>query len=281
MTIVIAGLGLIGASYAEGLHAKGHLVYAWNRSEKTLQKAIDLGFVQSGQIEQTLLSADLLVLALYPKHNIEFIRQYRSFLRPGLIITDVSGTKTKMMDAIEDILPEGVHYTSHHPMAGKETSGFDVRDPKIFKGANAIIVKGPLSGPLDLDVLHLLLRDLDFGRILETDRITHDALIAFTSQLTHVLAVTLVQSDHFDETAKATGDSYRDLTRIAKINELMWTDLFLENKEALLDQIKRFEDKLADIKQMIKEENRSALIETLRTAKEKRLTFDNVKDEAL
>ncbi|MCF7932233.1 MAG: prephenate dehydrogenase [Acholeplasmataceae bacterium] len=279
MIIVIAGLGLIGASYAEGLHAKGHTIYAWNRSEATLQKAIDLGFVQPGPIEETLKSADVLILALYPKHNTWFIREHRAFLPPGLIITDVSGTKTKMMDEIETILPEGVFYTSHHPMAGKETSGFDVRDPLIFKRANAIIVKGPASGPSDVLVLHGLLKDLEFGRILETDRQTHDALIAFTSQLTHVLAVTLVQSDHFDETAKATGDSYRDLTRIAKINEIMWTDLFLMNKEALLDQIERFEEKLAEIKLMIKEEDRPALIETLRTAKEKRLTFDNIKDE--
>ena len=121
-----------------------------------------------------------------------------------------------MMEQIEGILPKDVSYTSHHPMAGKETSGYQSRDYRIFKNANFIIVKGKKSKVEDEEILKNIAKDLNFGKITVTDPKTHDQLIAFTSQLTHVIAVSLVQSDHLKETPQATGDSYRDLTRIAK-----------------------------------------------------------------
>jgi len=274
MKIFIVGLGLIGASYAEGLHHKGHKIFAYNRNHEHVLTGIKRGFIESDNDLKKMKGCDLIILALYPKQNIEFLKQNLDLLKKGQILTDVSGTKTEMMKEIEAILPQGVSYTSHHPMAGKETSGFESRDFNIFKNANFIIVKGSRSLDSDELALNEIATSLKFGKITVTDAKTHDQLIAFTSQLTHILAVSLVQSDHLVETKQATGDSYRDLTRIAKINEVMWSELFLENKVALLEKINDFEVELSKIKKMIETNNREELMDYLKEAKERRKSFD-------
>ncbi len=274
MKIFIVGLGIIGASYAEGLHQNGHEIYAYNRSERPLREAIESGFVQKDNDIHALSKADLVILALYPKHNIEFVKNHLNLFRTGQLVTDVSGTKVWMMNELEQLLPINVRYISHHPMAGKETSGFDSRDPKIFRNANFLIVSSKRSAKKDEEVLRLIANNLKFGKITVVGRETHDELIAFTSQLTHVLAVALMQSDHFKETKEATGDSFRDLTRIAKINEVMWSELFLENKEALVGKINDFIKELQHIKGVILDEDKETLMKYLKEAKEKRKAFD-------
>ncbi len=278
MKIFIVGLGLIGASYAEGL-SKKHTIYAWNRTEARVAQAISEGIVEKDNELSKLSEVDLVILGLYPTYNIQFVKSYQDLFRPGQIVTDVSGTKQWMMPELAKVLPAGVTYTSHHPMAGKETSGYDVKDARIFNGANFIMVKGEKSDIKDEVVLRTIAKDLNFGRIIVVDAKTHDQLIAFTSQLTHVLAISLVNADRFDGTKEATGDSYRDLTRIAKINAPMWTELFSENKKALLEQIETFEQELDRVKDMIKEDKRNALIRYMEQATEKRKAFDENPDE--
>lgn len=280
MKIFIVGLGLIGASYAQGL-SKKHTIYAYNRTEQRVLEAIQEGIVSQDNALSKLSEADLVILGLYPKHNVAFVNEHQHLFRKGQILTDVSGTKAWMVPEIEKILPEGVSYTSHHPMAGKETSGYDVKDWKIFKGANFVMVKGEKSEARDEVVLRQIAKDLSFGRVMVVDPKTHDQLIAFTSQLTHVLAISLVNADAFIETKEATGDSYRDLTRIAKINATMWSELFSENKEALLKQIENFEHELDNVKDMIKNDQRALLIQYMEKATEKRKTFDADPDESI
>lgn len=274
MKIFIVGLGLIGASYAQGLKKAGHSVYAYNRTESILDKAISEGIIEKDNDMSHIKTSDLIILGLYPKHNIEFLQTHKHLFKQGQMISDVSGTKTWMVSEIENILPDGVSYTSHHPMAGKEVSGYDAKDANIFKGANFIIVKSNKSLDSDEKILRIIANDLKFGKITVTSPEKHDELIAFTSQLTHVIAVSLVQSDHLEETPQATGDSYRDLTRIAKINETMWTELFLENKHALLQKIDDFEQQLDILKNMIKKDDKKHIELYLKQAKEKRKTFD-------
>lgn len=280
MKIFIVGLGLIGASYAEGLAHK-HTIYAWNRTEQRVADAINEGIVSKDNNLSKLSEADVVILGLYPKHNIAFVKEHQSLFKKGQIVTDVSGTKAWMVPEIEKVLPKGVSYTSHHPMAGKETSGYAVKDAKIFIGANFVIVKSDKSEPKDEVALREIAHDLQFGRVIVVDPKTHDQLIAFTSQLTHVLAISLVNADAFEETKEATGDSYRDLTRIAKINATMWSELFGENKEALLEQIKNFEIELDRVKDMIKNDQREELIAYMEKATEKRKTFDAHRNEKL
>ena len=274
MKIFIVGLGLIGASLAEGLHQKGHHVEGYDQNESIMSEAKKLGFISIDTNLNQLKEAELVILALYPKDNISFLESNLSLFTHGQTVTDVSGTKAWMMEKIEDLLPEGVSYTSMHPMAGREISGFHARSAHLFTHANLMIVKGKKSIEKDETLIRCVARDLNFGKITVTDAHTHDQLVAFTSQLTHVIAVCLMHADHEKNTKEATGDSFRDLTRIAKINEMMWSELFLENKEALISMIELFENELEHMKSMIKMHDQDKLITYLRQAKEKRKDFD-------
>jgi len=274
MKIFIVGLGLIGASYAEGLHQARHHILGYDLNESILNEAKSLGFIDKGSSLDDMSQAEVILLALYPKDNVSFLKEHGHLLRKGQIITDVSGTKVWMMNEIEAIIPEGVSYTSMHPMAGRETSGFYQRSPYLFTRANLMIVKGTKSKESDEMVIRSIASDLNFGKISVVDAYTHDRLVALTSQLTHVLAVCLMHADHEKETKEATGDSFRDLTRIAKINETMWSELFLENKDILLDMINTFEQELDVIKSLILSHDQEKLKAYLRQAKEKRKSFD-------
>lgn len=274
MKIFIVGLGLIGASYAEGLTRSGHTVYAYNRTRDILKLAQQEGIVNQDSDLNQFSHVDLIILALYPKHNVDFVNEHRHLFKKGQIITDVSGTKVWMMSELEKVLPSGVTYTSTHPMAGKEISGYHAKDCRIFQKANYIIIHGNRSGARDEIILRQIANDLQFGKITVVDAQTHDELIAFTSQLTHVLAVALMHADTFNETKEATGDSFRDLTRIAKINEVMWSELFLENQKALIDKINHFKNELDHVKHMIESQDKETLQTYLKIAKEKRKTFD-------
>jgi prephenate dehydrogenase len=274
MKIFIVGLGLIGSSYAEALHLKGYDVYGYDIINENVKRGIELGFLNQASELHMLPVCQLVILALYPKDNVEFIHQYRYLFKKGQQLTDVSGVKDFMMTQIEKIIPEGISYTSHHPMAGRELSGFENRKIDMFKKANFMIVKGEKSEPKDIEVLKQIANDLGFSKTIITDAKTHDALISFTSQLTHVLAVSLIQSDQFEQTKEATGDSFRDLTRIAKINEVMWSELFLENKEALIQTMNTFIREIQHVKELILLEDKDSLQKYLKEAKEKRKLFD-------
>ncbi len=274
MNIFIVGLGLIGASYASGLSKKEHRVYGYDQSEKVMQQAIEQEIIEPSSSLEKMKEADLIILALYPKENVQFIKKHHHLLVFGQVLTDVSGTKSNMMKGIHNHLPKGVSYTSHHPMAGKESSGFSNHSSTLFDGANLIIVKGERSLPKDESLIHHIAKDLNFGKIIVTDALTHDRLVAFTSQLTHILAVCLMHADHDKETQSATGDSFRDLTRIAKINEIMWSELFMENKDLLLIIMDNFEQEFKKVKEMIALGDHKALSTYLRQAREKRDSFD-------
>lgn len=274
MKIFIVGLGLMGGSYAEALKLKGHHVSGFDLNNEVFQEAKRLEVIDSLSSLDDMKKADIIILALYPKDNVSFIHKYRDLFKEGQLLTDVSGTKVWMMEEIEKLLPEGISYTSMHPMAGRETSGFNSRSSHLFTHANLMIIKGNRSKESDETILRLIAEDLKFGKITVTNANTHDRLVAFTSQLTHILAVAFMHADHEQDTKEATGDSFRDLTRIAKINETMWSELFLENKEALLDMINSFDFELQKIKDMISSNDQKNLKEYLRQAKEKRKTFD-------
>lgn len=273
MKIFVVGLGLMGASYAEGLHQHKHQIYGYDQDESILNRAKQL-FLESNNQLSDLSKADLIILALYPKDNILFVRKNKHLFRANQVLTDISGTKVSVINQIIKELPDDVSYTSHHPMAGRETSGFDQRDVTMFKGANFMIVPTAKTKETDIPLLEGIAYDLEFGKITVVDAKTHDELIAFTSQLTHLIAVGLVQSDQQQLTKSATGDSFRDLTRIAKINELMWSELFLQNQEALLAQIDHFAAQIQHLRDLIETNDQEKLIQYLKVAKEKRKSFD-------
>ena len=275
--ILIVGLGLIGGSYAKALTKQGCQVSAITLNKKDIDYATDGGFIGYGTTElepELIQSADLIVFALYPTVFIEWIRENQHLLAPGTIITDVSGVKGSVVSAIQGMLRDDVEFISAHPMAGREQSGVEFSDDGVFKGANYIVTPTEKNTPEAIETCKELGRVLGFTRITELTPEKHDEMIGFLSQLTHCIAVSLMTSNCEEGLEKYTGDSFRDLTRIAKINDVMWSELFLMNKYELLKQMDAFEDEFRRLRRYILEGNREEMQKMMRTSTERRKKFD-------
>lgn len=257
MKIFVAGLGLIGASYAKAL-SNHYQVYGYDINQNACDIALEKGYVKATGLNY-IQQCDVVILAFYPTVNISFLKSHKDLFKAGQILTDVAGTKSYMMKEIEAIIGDDLDYCSHHPMAGKEKKGIEFADDQIFKGANFIIVPSTKTKQASQTFLKEMGDLLGFKKQTVIDREKHDKLIGFTSQLPHAMAVALVNADDLEETQSFTGDSYRDLTRIAMINEELWAELFFENKGYLLEEIDRFEKELDLIKNAIKQDDKDAL----------------------
>ncbi len=262
MKIAIVGLGLMGGSYAIGLTKKGYTVYGIDQNPGAIEYALNQKMIVQGSTDpsELLKLADVVVLAIYPQAILQFLRTYQGIWQNHQIITDICGVKSSFLaEATKLACP--ATYLSHHPMAGREKIGITYADDSIFKGANFLITPLENTPHEAIAVLQEIGRDLGFGNISIVSPKRHDEMVGFTSQLTHAIAVSLVNSDHDEETGHYIGDSYRDLTRIAMINETLWSELFLENKEVLLKHIESFEQELDLLKKALNEEDSKALEE--------------------
>ena len=262
MKVLIVGLGLMGGAYAYKLKSKGYKVYGTDINKKSIEYAIFNGFIDDGSIKPELFiqKSDIIIIALYPNLIIDFVKKYSKYFNENQIITDISGVKTSFVNVVEKLaLPAS--YVSHHPMAGREKSGVNFSKEVEFSDANFLITTTNNSKKYAVEILKTMGKDLGFGKINVIDIEKHDTMIGFTSQLTHAIAVSLVNSDKDKDTKFFIGDSYRDLTRIAKINEVLWTELFLENKDNLLKSIEQFENELDVLKNAIKNDDREKLKE--------------------
>jgi prephenate dehydrogenase len=276
MKVAVIGLGLIGASMAKGLLDNGHEVYgvdidqnAINYCEKN--KLISKGFSDMGDI---LDRCEIVMFSVYPKTMIRLTEKYKEQFKAGTIVTDVSGVKKEVVAKMQRLLPPGVEFVGVHPMAGREKIGAEYSDPDIFKGANYIITPTEKNTEDAVDVLEKIGTELGFKRVSYLSPERHDEMIAFTSQLTHAIAVALVNSDKDPDTYNFTGDSYRELTRIAMINADLWSELFLENKKNLINRIDEFQERLDIIKNALKKDDRKTLIDEFEKSTEKRLTLE-------
>ena len=263
MKIVIVGLGVIGGGYAMALKDAGYTdVYGVDKDVETLKKAKALGIIKEGYKNENeiIKSADLIVLAIYPNLVKNFIINNKENFKSGVIITDVTGIKQLFINEIAKILPKEVDFIFAHPMAGREKKGIDYATNKVFKGANFLITVTDKNKDENLNLIEELAYKMGFKHIKKISPKYHDEIISFTSQLPHVLAVALINSDNEKyNTGKYIGDSYRDLTRIANINESLWSELFLKNRDNLLNSIDSFEIQLDLIKQALLDEDESLL----------------------
>lgn len=271
MKVLIVGLGLIGGSYAKGLKKAGYEIYGVDIHHETIEYAIRNEIIDYGSINPMdyIPLVDIIILALYPTKIIPFLKEYASSFLSSQVITDVCGTKSSFLyEAV--LLCNGAEYISHHPMAGKEKIGIEYADEKIFSGANFLITPIEQNTKAAISIIKQLGVDLGFGRFFEMTPSHHDQMIAFTSQLTHAIAVSLVNSDHQLDTKNYIGDSYRDLTRIAMINEKLWSQLFLENKDYLIAKIEDFEVELNLLKNALYKEDAYQLEELFINSTKKR-----------
>ena len=275
--ILIVGLGLIGGSYAMALSKKGYTVNCITKEQKDIDYALEKGMVSFGTtaLDETLIkSSELIVFALYPTVFVKWIEENQQLFAPGTIITDVTGVKGSVVNKVQSILRPDVEFIAAHPMAGRERSGVEYSDDKVFNGANYIVTPTDKNTAEAIEAAKKLGEELGFARVSELAVDEHDEMIAFLSQLTHCIAVTLMTCNENDGLEKYTGDSFRDLTRIAKINEVMWSELFLMNKEALLKQMDCFEAEFNKLRQYIVEGRREEMQDMMRRSTERRKKFD-------
>ncbi len=275
--ILIVGLGLMGGSYAKALSAAGYSVAAITRNSEDIAYAHQVGMIEKGttKVDASIIGeADLVIFALYPTALLDWIRENQQYFKPGALLTDVTGVKSSVVPKIQEILREDVEFIGAHPMAGREVSGVRNSDPSIFKEANFIITPTEKNTKEAIETCYQLAEILGFTRVSELDVGEHDEMIGFLSQLTHVIAISLMTCNDSEELVKYTGDSFRDLTRIAKINEKMWPELFLLNKEKLLAQIDRFSNELAAFRGLLAAEDREGMEEKMKLSTQRRHQFD-------
>ena len=275
--ILIIGLGLLGGSYAMALKRQGFIVNCITKDKKSIDFAVENNIIDYGttEIEEELIkNSDLVIFALYPKVFLEWIKEYGNLFKKGTIITDVTGVKGCIVYDIQKMLPEGVEFISAHPMAGKETSGVENSDDRIFHEANYIVVPTENNSEEAITLCEDLGYRLGFARVSRLNPNEHDNMIAFLSQLTHCIAVSLMCSNGDDNLVKYTGDSFRDLTRIAKINENMWSELFLSNKEALLNEMDVFLKTFQNLREYLANSDVDGMKEMMKLSTKRRKLFD-------
>ena len=279
-SILIVGLGLIGGGYASALTEKGYSVKCITKHQRDVEYALERGMIEYGttEVEPELVGeADLVIFALYPTVFIDWVKEYQHLFKKGALITDVTGIKVSVVGSIQSILRDDVEFISAHPMAGRERSGVEYADKNVFKGANYIITPTEKNTEEAIEVCKTLGEELGFARISVLSPKEHDEMIAFLSQLTHCIAVTLMTCNTSEGLEKYTGDSFRDLTRIAKINDAMWSELFLMNRSALLEQMDSFIAEFEKLRTMIESGDRDGMRDMMRRSTSRRSLFDKPK----
>lgn len=275
--ILIVGLGLLGGSYAKVLKRFGFHISAITKEQSSIDYALKEGLIDEGSValdEKIIGSADLVIFALYPHVFVEWIEQNQGLLKSGALITDVTGVKGSIVYKIQDMLRPDVEFIAAHPMAGREVSGVENSSDKMFVGANYIVTPTEKNTPEAVQTCLELGRLLGFSNVTTLSPEKHDEMIGFLSQLTHCIAITLMTCNDMEDMEKFTGDSFRDLTRIARINDLMWSELFVENKDALLEQMDHFMDKFSQLKTMLETEDIDGMRKMMRHSTERRALFD-------
>jgi prephenate dehydrogenase len=274
LNITIVGLGLIGGSYALALRELNpKRLYAVDIDEEAIKLGEKRGIIDKGFLgpEIPLKESDLVIICIYPKSIKKFIKDNIDNFKSGAVITDVVGIKKEFAKDINSILREDIDFIFGHPMAGREFTGLRYASKEIFKGANYIITPTERNKEKNIRLIENIAKDMGFKHVEKISVEKHDEVIGFVSQLPHVIAVSLVNSDNLEiDTGKFTGDSYMDLTRIARINTKLWTELFIGNKENLINHIEKFEKNIADIKHALINEDTEALGNILNRASKKR-----------
>ncbi len=276
MLIVIAGLGLEGGSMAKALKRHtDHTVFGWNRTLSVAEQALADGAIDGIADETVLSRCDLLIPVLYPRATIDYLRRAIPLMKRGAQVVDLVGVKTAVVEAVTPLaLAHGVRYTGGHPMAGLAKAGYGRSFPGLFRGASMILVPTAATAEGDIDGLTALFRQVGFQLIRICDPQTHDRMIAHTSQLAHVVSNAYVKSPVSTRYVGFTGGSYKDMTRVACINEMVWKELFLLNREALLTEIDQLIAHVGQVRDALSQGDEARLEAVLREGREAKETID-------
>ena len=275
--ILIVGLGLMGGSYAQALKRQGFTVDAITRSQGGIDYALERGWIDWGSTTVDpveLGTCDIVIFALYPNVLLRWLEGNQQYLKDGALLTDVTGIKGPVVYKVQAMLRPALEFVGAHPMAGREVYGVRNADCSIFQGANYIVTPTESNTPAAVEATEELGRLLGFARISRLSPERHDEMIGFLSQLTHCIAVALMTCRDVEHLSAYTGDSFRDLTRIARINDEMWSELFLLNRDKLLEQIDLFEAQMQILRKAIAQGDSELLRSLMRLSTSKRALFD-------
>lgn len=267
MKIAVIGMGIIGGSFCKAIKKyTNHYVIGMNRTKSTLKKAYDDGAIDEMGDEKSLGQADVIILALYPKASVSFVEKYGEYIKKGAIVTDSAGIKSEICPKLSELSEKfGFEFVGSHPMAGKETNGYDSADETLYNGASYIIVPCNAS-ERSVKVLSDLALELKFSMVKITTPEEHDRMIAFTSQLPHVLACAYVLSPCCKNHKGFSAGSYKDVSRVANINAELWSELFLENREPLIGELDTLIDNIHAITDAVKANDKKRIEELLEKA---------------
>ena len=265
MTVGICGLGLIGGSMAKAYKAAGHTVLGYDKNTASLGYA-ELAGITDGILDKTSIPCcELIFIALYPRAAIKYLEEISPIINKHTVVIDLCGTKKQICDAGFALAKEyGYTFVGGHPMAGTQYSGIKYAKGTLFKNAPMVLVPDVHDDIYFLDNIKKLLAPAMFGKITVTSAEKHDAMIAFTSQLAHVVSNAYVKSPTAQSHKGFSAGSYKDMTRVAWLNEYMWTELFLENKEPLLFEINSIIKSLSEYRDAIAEDDADTLRNLLR-----------------
>lgn len=274
--IAVIGLGIIGGSAAMALREfKNAVIAGCDTNEKTRRAALECGAVDfvSENPHEVIQGADITVMCVYPEQIVRIVTECREDFKHGAVITDVCGIKEPIYRMLEGIIPADCEYIGGHPMAGKETDGFESAAAELFRGCGYIITPMYNATEEGIRLIRSMAKHMGAVRITEADAETHDRIIAYTSDLMHVAASALCLNFNEEMNLAYTAGAFRDCTRIANINPELWSELLIENRQNLIFEIDRLTAALNDIRHMVEAEDRRGLEEILTRVRENKLTM--------
>lgn len=277
---LIVGLGLMGGSYADSLIRQSFIVTAIDSNFSSIEWATEHNLITDGACtDQTekckylIRNADCIILALYPKDIVAWLSSHQSLFKKTAIMTDLAGVKSCFLPQAQALLTEN-EFIACHPMAGREVSGVWHATSAIFKGANFIITPTKKNTPAGIEFAISLAQTLGFANIIQLSAQEHDVMIGYVSQLTHAIAVSLMLANDDPRLPLVTGDSFRDLTRIANMNDELWSELFLSNKQALSHEIDSFISSLQNLQQKLDTDDKDGLKTLFQQSTHRRKLFN-------
>ena len=275
MKVGILGLGLIGGSLARAYAMEGHSVYAAEKDEKMLSFAMLCGAVEGALTDEQIGSCDLILLAIYPEGSAAWLEEKAAFISGDALVIDCCGVKQQICSRCFPVAETyGFTFVGGHPMAGSQFSGFKYSRANLFAGQPMVLVPPRFDDIELLDRVKQALEPCHFGRFSVTTAKKHDEMIAFTSQMPHILSNAFIKSPTAREHKGFSAGSYRDMTRVAWLNPKMWAELFLENKEPVLFELDTYIDSLVKYRDAIASHDENALIALLEEGKRRKEEVD-------
>lgn len=277
MNIAIIGLGLIGGSLARTIkHCTAHTVYGCDLNPQTIQQAYLMNAIDHELTDEALRTCDMVLVSLYPHAIVEWVKAHAADFRPGCLVIDCGGVKQRICSELVPLARAGEwHYLGGHPMAGREFSGFRYAKDDLFDGASMILCTDGLDDPQLLQETKEFFLGLGFRRVQFTDPKTHDETIAYTSQLAHIVSSAYVKCPLADKHRGFSAGSFADMTRVARLNESMWTELFFDNREALLPVMEDLVRRVTEYRDALRDGDEAAMLQLLREGRETKERLEN------